>query len=135
MSLVILTLSIVSAGTFLFAANGCFQIATDTQEEADRYWNAIVGNGGQETKSTSPLSRRHDKADVTPTRYHLPRIASYSGGLQLRGHDRSSMWLDASATPACLAISVNTPVAVMRKRLLRPTHVRYREYLRPLLSL
>lgn len=25
-----------------------FQIATDTQEETDRYWNAIVGNGGQE---------------------------------------------------------------------------------------
>ena len=26
-----------------------FQIATDTQEETDRYWNAIVGNGGQES--------------------------------------------------------------------------------------
>lgn len=25
-----------------------FQIATDSQEETDRYWNAIVGNGGQE---------------------------------------------------------------------------------------
>jgi predicted 3-demethylubiquinone-9 3-methyltransferase (glyoxalase superfamily) len=25
-----------------------FQIATDTQEETDRYWNAIVGNGGKE---------------------------------------------------------------------------------------
>ncbi len=25
-----------------------FQIATDDQEETDRYWNAIVGNGGQE---------------------------------------------------------------------------------------
>jgi 2-polyprenyl-6-hydroxyphenyl methylase/3-demethylubiquinone-9 3-methyltransferase len=24
-----------------------FQVATDTQEETDRYWNAIVGNGGQ----------------------------------------------------------------------------------------
>ena len=24
-----------------------FQIATDTQEETDRYWNAIVGNGGK----------------------------------------------------------------------------------------
>jgi predicted 3-demethylubiquinone-9 3-methyltransferase (glyoxalase superfamily) len=27
-----------------------FQIATDTQEETDRYWNAIVGNGGQESQ-------------------------------------------------------------------------------------
>lgn len=26
-----------------------FQIATDTQEETDRYWNAIVSNGGQES--------------------------------------------------------------------------------------
>lgn len=26
-----------------------FQIHTDTQEETDRYWKAIVGNGGQES--------------------------------------------------------------------------------------
>jgi predicted 3-demethylubiquinone-9 3-methyltransferase (glyoxalase superfamily) len=26
-----------------------FVIATDSQEETDRYWNAIVGNGGQES--------------------------------------------------------------------------------------
>ena len=26
-----------------------FQIATDNQEETDRYWNAIVSNGGQES--------------------------------------------------------------------------------------
>ncbi len=25
-----------------------FQVATDTQEETDRYWNAIVNNGGSE---------------------------------------------------------------------------------------
>ena len=25
-----------------------FQISTDSQEETDRYWNAIVGNGGKE---------------------------------------------------------------------------------------
>ena len=27
-----------------------FQIATDDQEETDRYWNAIVDNGGQESE-------------------------------------------------------------------------------------
>ncbi len=27
-----------------------FQIATDDQQETDRYWNAIVGNGGQESQ-------------------------------------------------------------------------------------
>ncbi len=26
-----------------------FQVATDDQEETDRYWNAIVGNGGRES--------------------------------------------------------------------------------------
>jgi 2-polyprenyl-6-hydroxyphenyl methylase/3-demethylubiquinone-9 3-methyltransferase len=26
-----------------------FQVATDTQEETDRYWDAIVGHGGQES--------------------------------------------------------------------------------------
>jgi len=26
-----------------------FQVATDNQEETDRYWNAIVGNGGEES--------------------------------------------------------------------------------------
>ena len=26
-----------------------FQVATDSQEETDRYWNAIVSNGGQES--------------------------------------------------------------------------------------
>ena len=27
-----------------------FQIATETQEETDRYWNAILGNGGTESQ-------------------------------------------------------------------------------------
>jgi predicted 3-demethylubiquinone-9 3-methyltransferase (glyoxalase superfamily) len=27
-----------------------FQVATDSQEETDRYWNAIVANGGQENQ-------------------------------------------------------------------------------------
>ena len=27
-----------------------FQVVTEDQEETDRYWNAIVGNGGQESQ-------------------------------------------------------------------------------------
>jgi predicted 3-demethylubiquinone-9 3-methyltransferase (glyoxalase superfamily) len=27
-----------------------FQVATDSQEETDRYWEAIVGNGGEESQ-------------------------------------------------------------------------------------
>jgi len=35
--------------TFQHNESFSFQIATDDQEETDRYWNAIVGNGGQES--------------------------------------------------------------------------------------
>ena len=36
--------------TFKHSEAFSFQIATDTQEETDRYWNAIVGNGGKESQ-------------------------------------------------------------------------------------
>jgi predicted 3-demethylubiquinone-9 3-methyltransferase (glyoxalase superfamily) len=36
--------------TFTQSEAFSFQIATDNQEETDRYWNAIVGNGGQESE-------------------------------------------------------------------------------------
>jgi predicted 3-demethylubiquinone-9 3-methyltransferase (glyoxalase superfamily) len=35
--------------TFTQSEAFSFQIATDDQEETDRYWNAIVGNGGVES--------------------------------------------------------------------------------------
>ena len=35
--------------TFRHSEAFSFQIATDNQEETDRYWNAIVGNGGEES--------------------------------------------------------------------------------------
>ena len=35
---------------FTFDEAVSFQVFTDTQEETDRYWNAIVGNGGQESQ-------------------------------------------------------------------------------------
>ncbi len=34
--------------SFKFNEAVSFQVFTDTQEETDRYWNAIVGNGGSE---------------------------------------------------------------------------------------
>jgi 2-polyprenyl-6-hydroxyphenyl methylase/3-demethylubiquinone-9 3-methyltransferase len=34
---------------FTFTEAISFQVFTDTQEETDRYWNAIVGGGGQES--------------------------------------------------------------------------------------
>ncbi len=56
----VLTVDFVVAGVPCLGLNGgptfkhseafSFQIATDNQEETDRYWNAIVGNGGQESQ-------------------------------------------------------------------------------------
>ncbi len=55
----VLTVAFTVCGVPCFGLNGgdilhhceafSFQIATDTQEETDRYWNAIVGNGGAES--------------------------------------------------------------------------------------
>ncbi len=55
----VLTVEFTVAGVSCIGLNGgtafnqseafSFQIATDNQEETDRYWNAIVGNGGQES--------------------------------------------------------------------------------------
>ena len=40
----------LNGGTaFTFDEAVSFQVFTDTQEETDRYWNAIVGGGGQES--------------------------------------------------------------------------------------
>ncbi len=36
--------------TFKHSEAFSFQIVTDDQQETDRYWNAIVGNGGQESQ-------------------------------------------------------------------------------------
>lgn len=55
----VLTVEFTVAGVACLGLNGgpifphteafSFQIATDTQEETDRYWDAIVGNGGAES--------------------------------------------------------------------------------------
>jgi len=55
----VLTVQFTVVGLPCFGINGgpifkhseafSFQIATDTQEETDRYWNAVVNNGGAES--------------------------------------------------------------------------------------
>jgi predicted 3-demethylubiquinone-9 3-methyltransferase (glyoxalase superfamily) len=55
----VLTVEFTVFGTACLGLNGgpmfpqteafSFQISTDDQAETDRYWNAIVGNGGQES--------------------------------------------------------------------------------------
>lgn len=55
----VLVVEFTVAGIACIAINGggpafndsfSFQILTENQEETDRYWNAIVGNGGQESQ-------------------------------------------------------------------------------------
>ncbi|MET0588419.1 MAG: VOC family protein [Novosphingobium sp.] len=43
-----------------------FQVATDSQEETDRYWNAIVGNGGQESQCGWCKDRWNISWQITP---------------------------------------------------------------------
>lgn len=42
-------LGLNGGSTFKHSEAFSFQVATENQEETDRYWNAIVGNGGQES--------------------------------------------------------------------------------------
>ena len=43
-------LGLNGGSTFQHNESFSFQIATDDQAETDRYWNAIVGNGGEESQ-------------------------------------------------------------------------------------
>ncbi len=43
-----------------------FQIATDSQEETDRYWNALVGNGGKESECDWCKDRWGISWQITP---------------------------------------------------------------------
>jgi predicted 3-demethylubiquinone-9 3-methyltransferase (glyoxalase superfamily) len=43
-------LGLNGGATFKFSEAISFQVYTDSQEETDRYWNAIVGNGGEESQ-------------------------------------------------------------------------------------
>ena len=45
-----------------------FQVATDSQEETDRYWNAIVGNGGAESQCGWCKDRWGLSWQITPRR-------------------------------------------------------------------
>jgi predicted 3-demethylubiquinone-9 3-methyltransferase (glyoxalase superfamily) len=43
-------LGLNAGSNFKFNEAVSFQVYTDSQEETDRYWNAIVGSGGQESQ-------------------------------------------------------------------------------------
>ncbi|NKL78501.1 VOC family protein [Rhizobium leguminosarum] len=62
-----------------------FQIATDDQEETDRYWNAIVGNGGQESECGWCKDKWGVSWQITPR--VLSEALSAGGGQAKRAFD------------------------------------------------
>ncbi len=72
----VLTVEFTVAGVSCIGLNGgpafkqseafSFQIATDDQPETDRYWNAIVGNGGQESACGGCKDRWGVSWQITP---------------------------------------------------------------------
>lgn len=52
-----------------------FVVVTDSQEETDRYWNAVVGNGGQESACGWCKDRWGFSWQITPR-----RLLEYVGG-------------------------------------------------------
>ncbi len=73
----VLTVEFTVAGFACIGLNGgpifkhneafSFQIATDSQEETDRYWNAIVDNGGAESQCGWCRDRWGLSWQITPT--------------------------------------------------------------------
>jgi hypothetical protein len=70
-----------------FKHNGAFsfQIATDDQGETDRYWNAIVGNGGQESACGWCKGRWGISWQITPR--VLTEALAAGGKARIRSHD------------------------------------------------
>ena len=64
-----------------------FQIATDDQQETDRYWNAIVGNGGQESQSGWCKDKWGISWQITP------RVLTEALAAAAMKQSARSMWL------------------------------------------
>ena len=94
----VLTVEFIVAGVPCIGLNGgptfkhseafSFQIATDNQEETDRYWNAIVGNGGQESQCGWCKDRWGLSWQITPRRADRSAGGRWRRGqTRLRGDD------------------------------------------------
>ncbi len=64
-----------------------FQIATDDQAETDRYWNAIIGNGGEESACGWCKDRWGLSWQITPRALTCPCGRWRRGKTRLRGDD------------------------------------------------
>ena len=70
---------------FKFDEAVSFQVATDDQAETDRYWNAIVQNGGQESECGWCKDRFGLSWQITPRR--LTSLLSQGGAEAARAFD------------------------------------------------
>jgi predicted 3-demethylubiquinone-9 3-methyltransferase (glyoxalase superfamily) len=82
-----------------------FQIATDTQEETDRYWNAIVGNGGKESQCGWCKDRWGLSWQVTPRA--LTDALAAGGGEAKRAFEAMMPMkkIDIATIEACVLVS------------------------------
>jgi len=91
----VLTVEMTILGTQFLLLNGgpafkfneavSYQVATDDQAETDRYWNAIVDNGGQESACGWCKDRFGLSWQITPRR--LSELMSKGGETSKRAFD------------------------------------------------
>ena len=79
-----------------------FQIATDDQEETDRYWNAIVGNGGEESQCGWCRDKWGVNWQITPR--VLTEAMAQGGDVAKRAFDAMAMMgkIDVAAIEAAV---------------------------------
>ena len=70
---------------FKFDEAVSFQVSTDDQEETDRYWNAITGNGGQVSDCGWCKDRFGLSWQITPRR--LTELINQGGEMAKRAFD------------------------------------------------
>jgi predicted 3-demethylubiquinone-9 3-methyltransferase (glyoxalase superfamily) len=109
----VLTVEFTVAGVACLGLNGgptfrhseafSFQISTEDQAETDRYWNAIVGNGGQESACGWCKDRWGISWQITP---RVLTEALAAGGEEARGAFQAMMGMrkiDVAAIQAARA--------------------------------
>ena len=85
-----------------------FMVITEDQEETDRYWNAIVGNGGQESACGWCKDRWGHSWQITP-RLLLDLTTSSDAATAKRAFDAmmTMMKIDIAALEAAVAPSTS----------------------------
>lgn len=106
----VLTVRFIWAGIPCMGLNGgpsfrpdeafSFQIATDDQHETDRYWNAIVGNGGTESECGWCKDRWGLSWQITPRTLTEAMMAGGDGARRAFGAMMTMRKIDVAAIDA-----------------------------------